>query len=214
MIRQIKQVEAFHKAFGHHVQTTYQQVPPSVAVLREKLISEEAKEVSEAIMKGDLTNLAKELADLAYVLFGTVVSYGLTEQFERVFDEVQSSNMSKLGEDGKPIYNEYNKIMKGPNYFEANIARALGDHTPQSAQVVLAQPVIESTTPEIRVHKKTGRKNNVLRVGDYVDPGYKGCPISLGKNYKVKAIDGKVVTLTSGHKDYTVLRCQVKARKK
>lgn len=91
--------------------------------LRIKLISEEYKEVMEAFEKDDLTNLAKELADLIYVIYGTALACGF--DLDNVFREVHRSNMSKLGEDGRPIYREDGKVLKGPNYFEPDVQGCL-----------------------------------------------------------------------------------------
>ena len=127
MIKQIRQVEDFHRAFGAHIQQNYLiRMPDHIRLLRKKLIEEETKEVSEELDNQHyLPNLAKELADLCYVIFGTVVSAGLQTYFEACFDEVHNSNMSKLGEDGKPIYREDGKVLKGPNYFQADLSKIL-----------------------------------------------------------------------------------------
>ena len=87
--------------------------------LRRNLIEEEYKEVIEAHEGEDLAALAKEFCDLVVVIVGTAVSYGIP--FDECFAEVHRSNMSKLGADGKPIYNEFGKVMKGPNYRPANL---------------------------------------------------------------------------------------------
>lgn len=91
--------------------------------LRQKLITEEYKEVMEAFEKDDIVNLAKELADLVYVVFGTALACGF--DLDNVFRQVHASNMSKLGEDGKPILREDGKVLKGPGYFEPDIQGVL-----------------------------------------------------------------------------------------
>jgi predicted HAD superfamily Cof-like phosphohydrolase len=133
MLKQIKQVEDFHKAFGAVVNNSHADflsLPEdkirSVLELRKALISEETKEVCEEL-DINITDVdaVKELCDLCYVIFGTVVSLGFQEKFEACFDEVHNSNMSKLGEDGKPIYREDGKVLKGPNYFQADLTKIL-----------------------------------------------------------------------------------------
>ncbi len=132
MIKQINQVEDFHRAFGAHISSSFEEFQTidevkynKILELRKNLISEETREVCaeldpEMIMVETIT---KELCDLCYVIFGTVVSLGLKEAFEACFDEVHASNMSKLGEDGKPIYRQDGKVLKGPNYFQANLTK-------------------------------------------------------------------------------------------
>lgn len=91
--------------------------------LRQRLILEEAFEVGDELTDGSsLAKTAKELADLVYVTLGTVLSLGLQAEFERCFDAIHVSNMSKLGEDGKPIYREDGKVLKGPNYSPADLS--------------------------------------------------------------------------------------------
>lgn len=120
-------VKEFHEAFGHPVNG---KKTHSELVLRFNLIDEEHNEVANALAdldearhKDDVREakmaLTKELADLLYVVFGTAVSLGLP--LNEVFAEVHASNMSKLGEDGKPILREDGKVLKGPNYREAQI---------------------------------------------------------------------------------------------
>lgn len=126
MHKEIRQVYKFHQAFGLYSQRDININPPKeVAILRKSLIEEETKEVVEELEKENVDKqaLAKELADLLYVTFGTIVSYGLQHYIEDVFDEVHESNMSKLGLDGKPIYREDGKVLKGPNYFKADMSK-------------------------------------------------------------------------------------------
>ena len=78
-----------------------------------------------ACKDGDLVEIADALGDMMYILCGTILSHGLQYKIEEIFEEIQSSNMSKLGEDGKPIYREDGKILKGPSYFKPNILKIL-----------------------------------------------------------------------------------------
>lgn len=95
--------------------------------LRHELIREELAELKQAHDKGDLIGIADALADLAYVVVGAAVAFGIP--LDRVFDEVHRSNMSKLGEDGKPIYREDGKVLKGPNYTPPDIERSISPIT-------------------------------------------------------------------------------------
>jgi len=113
-------VREFHLAFGHPV-ATEPGFPEDkgLMLLREKLVEEEFREVMDACYKGDLENLAKELADLIYVIHGMALVYGLP--LDAVFDEVHRSNMSKLGADGRPVYRDDGKVLKGENYTPPDI---------------------------------------------------------------------------------------------
>ena len=79
-------------------------------------------------MSGDLVEVADALGDMMYILCGTILSHGMQNIIAEIFEEIQASNMSKLGADGKPIYREDGKVMKGPNYFRPNISAIIDDH--------------------------------------------------------------------------------------
>jgi predicted HAD superfamily Cof-like phosphohydrolase len=93
--------------------------------LRYTLQAEENSEYLEAVRANDLVSIADALGDQLYILFGTVLKHGLQDKIEDVFKEIQRSNLSKLGADGKPIYREDGKILKGPDYFKPNIKKIL-----------------------------------------------------------------------------------------
>ncbi len=124
--KEIAAVQEFHEAFGLEIQHQ-----PTVALdekvidLRYNLMKEENEEYLEAAQAGDLLEVADALGDMLYILCGTIISHGFQDKIEAVFEEIQRSNMSKLGTDGKPIYREDGKVMKGPNYFKPNIAGLL-----------------------------------------------------------------------------------------
>jgi predicted HAD superfamily Cof-like phosphohydrolase len=124
--KELKAVEAFHKAFKIDCENA-----PTVAIsdsikeLRFRLMEEENEEYLEAAKNNDLVEVADALGDMLYILCGTILSHGMQHKIEEVFDEIQLSNMSKLGENGEPIYREDGKVMKGPNYFKPNIADLL-----------------------------------------------------------------------------------------
>jgi len=125
MQKQLEQVKEFHKAFSVFLQGNPASIPVAVMDIRATLMREEMKEVIDAMQNEPLENIAKELADLLYVVYGTIGAYGLQDKMEKVFDEVHRSNMSKLGTDGKPLLREDGKVMKGPSYSPANIASVL-----------------------------------------------------------------------------------------
>ncbi len=126
MQKQISAVREFHAAFGLGIK----EVPASdlgeaKKLLRYNLMKEENEEYLEAAMQEDIVEIADALGDMLYILCGTIIEHGLQHKIEEVFDEIQRSNMSKLGEDGKPIYREDGKVMKGPNYFRPNFEAIL-----------------------------------------------------------------------------------------
>lgn len=124
--KQIRSVEAFHDAFGiPNNYTPVADITPDGALLRYELIREENEEYLAACKEGNLTEIADALGDQLYILCGTILKHGLQHVIEEVFDEIHRSNMSKLGEDGKPIYREDGKVLKGPNYFKPDIGRIL-----------------------------------------------------------------------------------------
>lgn len=117
-------VEDFHLATGVAVRLTPSaRISERDLLLRLALMDEEHQEVREAILEGDIAHIAKELADLLYVVFGTAITYGI--DLGPVFEEVHRSNMSKLGDDGKPLYSPYGKVLKGPNFSPANVQMVL-----------------------------------------------------------------------------------------
>jgi predicted HAD superfamily Cof-like phosphohydrolase len=89
-------------------------------------MKEENEEYLEAVQNNDLTEIADALGDMMYILCGTILEHGLQHKMEEVFDEIQRSNMSKLDENGNPIYREDGKVMKGPNYFKPDFSKILG----------------------------------------------------------------------------------------
>tara|TARA_B100002019_G_scaffold243491_1_gene220152 strand:- start:239 stop:610 length:372 start_codon:yes stop_codon:yes gene_type:complete len=112
-------VKKFMKTFGQEVKEKADFPSNKITTLRYDLISEELAELKEAIDKKDIKEVADALTDILYVTYGAGHAFGI--DLDKCFDEVQRSNMSKLGVDGKPIYNEKGKVMKGPNYFEPNL---------------------------------------------------------------------------------------------
>jgi predicted HAD superfamily Cof-like phosphohydrolase len=88
-------------------------------------MSEENQEYLEAANNNDLVEVADALGDMLYILCGTIIEHGMQNKIEEIFDEIQRSNMSKLGNDGEPIYREDGKVIKGPNYFKPNISKFL-----------------------------------------------------------------------------------------
>lgn len=119
MKNQLEAVQLFHESFGLGVgQAPKASLGEAVNMLRYNLMKEENEEYLEAVQNNDLTEVADALGDMLYILCGTIISHGLQHKITEVFEEIQRSNMSKLGHDGKPIYREDGKVMKGPNYFK------------------------------------------------------------------------------------------------
>ena len=109
---------------GQEVKNTPEFPDSKIVQLRIDLIQEELNELKEAINNNDIIEVADALTDILYVTYGAGHSFGV--DLDSCFNEVQNSNMSKLGDDGKPIYNESGKVMKGPNYFKPNIKKIIG----------------------------------------------------------------------------------------
>ncbi|WP_046745964.1 pyrophosphohydrolase domain-containing protein [Kordia zhangzhouensis] len=126
MKRRIEAVTEFHQAFGLGIKNEpTANIGEDRNLLRYNLMKEENEEYLEAAQNGDLVEVADALGDMLYILCGTIIEHGMQEKIIEVFEEIQRSNMSKLGEDGKPIYREDGKVLKGPNYFKPNIAKIL-----------------------------------------------------------------------------------------
>jgi len=117
----LKLTKEFHEKFDIYLQDTPGIIPDEVKQLRINLMQEELKEVINAMNDEPLENIAKELADLVCAIYGTVLSYGMADQWDDIFGEMTRSNMSKLDTDGKPIKREDGKILKSENFSEANI---------------------------------------------------------------------------------------------
>ena len=122
----IKAVTEFHNAFGLSVELKPKaDLPSPITELRYNLMKEENEEYLEAVKSNDLIEIGDALGDMLYILCGTIISHGFQDKIEALFDEIQRSNMSKLGDDGKPIYREDGKVLKGPNYFKPDIEKIL-----------------------------------------------------------------------------------------
>ena len=116
-----EKVGSFMKTFGQEVKTKSGLSTEKINKLRVSLINEELEEFKEAIKNNDLKEAADALTDILYVTYGAGHAFGIN--LDKCFDEVQQSNMSKLGNDGKPIYNEQGKVMKGPKYFKPDLSK-------------------------------------------------------------------------------------------
>ena len=114
-------VKTFMETFGQEVKTKPSFSSDKINSLRYDLIKEELEELKEAMENKDLLEVADALTDILYVAYGAGHAFGI--DLDKCFEEVQSSNMSKLGEDGKPIYNESGKVMKGPKYFKPDLTK-------------------------------------------------------------------------------------------
>ena len=118
-----EKVGLFMKTFGQEVKNRPSLSSEKINNLRISLIEEELKELKDALFNKDIKEIADALTDILYVTYGAGHAFGIN--LDDCFGEVQRSNMSKLGNDGKPIYNEHGKVMKGPNYFEPDLKKFL-----------------------------------------------------------------------------------------
>ena len=118
-----EKVGLFMKTFGQEVKSKPDFATDKINELRVNLIVEELEELKAAIKNKDLKETVDALTDILYVTYGAGHAFGV--DLDKCFDEVQKSNMSKLDEDGKPIYNDSGKVMKGPNYFKPNLSKFL-----------------------------------------------------------------------------------------
>ena len=118
-----EKVGIFMKTFGQEVKTKAELSNNKINELRISLINEELEELKKAIEDNDILEVADALTDILYVAYGAGHAFGI--DLDKCFNEVQESNMSKLGPDGKPIYNEAGKVMKGPNYFKPDLSKFL-----------------------------------------------------------------------------------------
>ena len=116
-------VKTFMSTYGQEVKDQPEFPENKIVKLRIDLIEEELNELKEAIKNHNIVEVADALTDILYVTYGAGHSFGI--DLDKCFDEVQNSNMSKLGENGKPIYNEFGKVMKGPNYFAPDLKKIL-----------------------------------------------------------------------------------------
>ena len=116
-----QKVKTFMQTFGQEVKSKPSFSSEKINDLRYNLIKEELDELKQAMDSKDLLEVADALTDILYVTYGAGIAFGI--DLDKCFEEVQNSNMSKLGEDGKPIYNEAGKVMKGPNYFKPDLSK-------------------------------------------------------------------------------------------
>ena len=116
-----EKVKLFMQTYGQEVKAKANFSDEKTNKLRVDLIKEELEELTKAMDESDLLEVADALTDILYVTYGAGHAFGIN--LDMCFDEVQNSNMSKLGEDGKPIYNEAGKVMKGPNYFKPDLSK-------------------------------------------------------------------------------------------
>tara|TARA_B100001029_G_C15035389_1_gene439780 strand:- start:1230 stop:1607 length:378 start_codon:yes stop_codon:yes gene_type:complete len=118
-----EKVGLFMTTFGQEVKKKSELSSEKINSLRVSLIKEELDELTKAINENDILEVADALTDILYVTYGAGHAFGV--DLDKCFDEVQKSNMSKLGEDGKPMYNENGKVLKGPNYFKPDLSKSL-----------------------------------------------------------------------------------------
>ena len=125
MKKQIEAVELFHKVFKAPIGDKPKLIGKERGLLRWNLMEEENTEYLEAVNEEDFTEVADALGDMLYILCGTIIEHGMQSKIEEVFNEIQRSNMSKLGNDGKPIFREDGKILKGKNYSKPDFSKII-----------------------------------------------------------------------------------------
>ena len=124
MKKQLDSVKQFHKTYKiGYSKDPLADLGSEKNKLRFKLMSEENEEYLDAANNNDIIEVADALGDMLYILCGTIIEHGMQDIIEPVFDEIQKSNMSKLGKDGNPIFREDGKVMKGPNYFKPDFKK-------------------------------------------------------------------------------------------
>ena len=123
MKKQLESVEEFHNAFGQENGESPRLISHGEYHLRHTLMKEENDEYLDACAAKNLVEVADALGDQLYILCGTILKHGMQHVIEDVFDEIQASNMSKLGEDGKPMFRMDGKILKGPNFFRPDLTK-------------------------------------------------------------------------------------------
>ena len=122
----IEAVTKFNQSYGLGIEHTPKaNLPKNISELRFNLMKEENEEYLQAAQDQDLIEIGDALGDMLYILCGTIIAHGFQDKIESIFDEIQRSNMSKLGADGKPIYRKDGKVMKGPNYFKPDLKKIL-----------------------------------------------------------------------------------------
>ena len=122
----IEAVTKFHEAYGLGIENKPQaNLSEKIVELRYNLMKEENEEYLQAAQDNDLIEIGDALGDMLYILCGTIIAHGFQDKMEGIFEEIQRSNMSKLDTDGKPIYREDGKVMKGPNYFKPDLEKII-----------------------------------------------------------------------------------------
>ena len=122
----IEAVTKFHESYGLGIEHTPKaNLTKNISELRFNLMKEENEEYLQAAQDQDLIEIGDALGDMLYILCGTIIAHGFQDKIESIFDEIQRSNMSKLGADGKPIFRKDGKVMKGPNYFKPDLKKIL-----------------------------------------------------------------------------------------
>ena len=122
----IEAVTKFHESYGLAIEHNPKaNLPENISELRFNLMKEENEEYLQAAQDQDLIEIGDALGDMLYILCGTIIAHGFQDKIESIFDEIQRSNMSKLGKDGKPIFRKDGKVLKGPNYFKPDLKKIL-----------------------------------------------------------------------------------------
>ena len=165
-------VATFHEAFRiPNASQPHADLTAEECELRHRLMAEENDEYLEAAKSGDLVEVADALGDQLYILAGTMMRHGMQDVIERVFREIQESNMSKLGSDGQPILREDGKVMKGPHYFRPDIATILKSHELAVRAGGWKEDRVEGDLPTSRMKWSVNNVNmDRLQMAEHVEP--------------------------------------------
>lgn len=165
-IKAINSVAEFHEVFQIGNETTPTISEQKTYELRHRLMAEENDEYLEACKKSDLVEIADALGDQLYILAGTILKHGLQDKIQEVFDEIHRSNMSKLDENGKPIFREDGKILKSNLYFKPNIKDILTKPTVTSDSILVAKDVCVMDSEEKEQALIIGKEYKVKEIAD------------------------------------------------
>jgi predicted HAD superfamily Cof-like phosphohydrolase len=178
MDNKLELVKEFMKVFDDHISKEPSLVPQKVYELRYKLLKEENEEYLKACERGNLVQILDAVTDMLYVLYGTIIAHGFESIIDKAFEEVHESNMSKLGENDKPIKRADGKIIKGPNYFPPNLSKFIKQN------IILDTKKLENDLKELGItaHVKTHDKNTWI-----IDTIY--CPLEEPLSFEVKLIN-------------------------
>jgi predicted HAD superfamily Cof-like phosphohydrolase len=178
MDKKLELVKEFMKVFEDYISKEPSLIPQKVYELRYKLLKEENEEYLKACEKGNLVQILDAVTDMLYVLYGTIIAHGFESVIDKSFEEIHESNMSKLGENGKPIKRLDGKIIKGPNYFPPNLSKFVKQN------VILDTEKLKKDLKELRItgYVRAHSKNTWI-----VETPY--CPLGMPLSFEIKVVN-------------------------